>query len=108
LRARVSASTSKAPGTRFGLAMLRELVQRVRPVVVIDDVEVGIPGMVGDGTPMLRVFHAVDDRPVAPGRFAEAAAMVARGERAELAIDERDDFARQVIGIGADRDEFTY
>ena len=80
-----------------------ELVQRARPVGEIAEVEVRVARMIGDRAPVLRVLHAVDDRAVAAGRLAEAAAMVARGERAELAIDERDDLARQVVGVAADR-----
>ena len=59
--------------------------------------------MVRDRAPVLRVFHAVDDRAVAARGLAEAAAVIARGERAELAIDEGDELARQIIGVIADR-----
>ena len=44
-----------------------------------------IAAVVGDGAPVLRVLHAVDDRTVAARRLAEAAAVLARGQRAELA-----------------------
>ena len=97
------AARRSAPGLRFGRAVLRELVQRVRPVVPVDEVEVRVARVVGDRAPVLRVLHAVDDRAVAARRLAEAAAMLARGERAELAVDERDDLARQVVGVAADR-----
>jgi hypothetical protein len=44
----------------------------------------------------------VQDGAVAARGLAEAGAVLARGERAELAVDERQDLARQVVGIGAD------
>ncbi len=83
-------------------AMLRQLIERVRPVVPIDEIEIRIARMVGDGAPMLRILHAVDDGPVSARRFAEAAAVIARRERAEFAVDERDQLARQVVSIVAD------
>ena len=45
----------------------------------------------------------VDDRAVAARGLAEAAAMLARGERAELPVDEGDDLLDQVVGVVADR-----
>ena len=45
--------------------------------------------MVGDRSPVLRVFHAMNDRAVPARRFAEAASMLALGERAEFAVHER-------------------
>ena len=92
-----------APCPALGAAVLGELVQGVRPVVPVDEVEVGVAGVVGDGAPVLRVLHAVDDRAVAAGGFAEAAAVLAAGEGAEFAVDEGDDFAREVVGVVADR-----
>src|SRR3990172_3078337 len=59
--------------------------------------------MVGDGAPVLRVLHAVEDGPVAAGGFAEAAAVLAAGEGAEFAVHEGDDLAREVVGVVADR-----
>ncbi len=59
----------------------------------VDEIEIGVARMVGDRAPVLRVFHPVDDRAVAARRLAEAAAMLARGERAELAVDEGNDLA---------------
>ena len=52
--------------------------------------------------PSLRVLHAVDDGAVAARGFAEAAAVLARGERAELAVDEGHDLLREVVGVVAD------
>jgi hypothetical protein len=45
----------------------------------------------------------VDDRAVAARGLAEAAAVVARGQRAELAVHERDDLLDDVVGVVADR-----
>src|SRR4051812_35704918 len=58
--------------------------------------------MVGDGAPVFWILHAVQDRAVAARGLAEAAAMLAAGERAEFAVDERDDLARQIVGVIAD------
>ncbi len=69
----------------------------------VDEVESGVAGVVGDHAPVFRVLHAVDDGPVTSGRFAEAAAVLAARERAELAVDEGDDLAREVIRIVTDR-----
>src|SRR5258705_13499697 len=52
---------------------------------------------------MLRILHRVDDRAVAAGGLSEATAVLARGEGAELAIDEGNDLLRQVVGVRADR-----
>src|SRR5258708_14254162 len=59
--------------------------------------------MVGDRAPVPCVLHAVEDRAVAPRGFAEAAAVLAAREGAELAVDEGDDLAREVVGVVADR-----
>src|SRR5487761_847930 len=80
-----------------------EFVERSGPVGVIAEVEQRITGVVGDGAPVAGVAHAMDDRSVAPRGLAEAAAMVARGERAELAVDEGNQLSGQVIGITPDR-----
>src|SRR5438552_13982516 len=87
----------EAAGTPLGQAVLGQLVQRVRPVVPVDEVEVRVAGMIGDRPPVLRVLHAVDDRAIAPGGLAEAAAVRARGERAELAVDKRNQLAREIV-----------
>src|SRR6185436_2703333 len=64
-------------------AVLRQLVQRVRPVAPVDEIEIRVAGMIGDGAPVLRVLHSVDDGAVAAGRFTEAAAVLAVRQRAE-------------------------
>ena len=92
-----------AAGAALRRAMFRQGIERVRPVVPVDEIEVRIARMVRDRAPGLRVLHAVDDRAVAARGLAEAAAMLAAGERAELAIDERHQLARQVVGVIADR-----
>ena len=61
------ASRIVCAGLALGHAMLGELVQRVRPVVPVDEIEIRIAGMIRDGAPVLRVLHAVDDRAVAAG-----------------------------------------
>ena len=103
LAARLGGQRIVAAGPALRHPMLGELVQRVRPVVPVDEIEVRVAGMIGDGAPVLRVLHAVDDRAVAAGRLAEAAAMLAAGQRAEFAVDERNDLAREVVGVVADR-----
>src|SRR5262245_36006882 len=90
-------------GLAPGHAMLGELVQGIRPVVPVHEVEVRVPRVVGDRAPVAGVLHAVEDGAVAAGRLAEAAAVLARGSRAELAVDERNDLARQVVGVITDR-----
>src|SRR3954471_1900584 len=65
--------------------VLAELVQRVRPVVEVAELEIRIARMVGDRAPVLRVLHAEHDRAVTAGGFAEAAAMLASRQGAELA-----------------------
>src|SRR5438105_11792222 len=67
-----------------------QLRQRVGPVVPVDKIEVGIARMIGNRSPMLRVFHTVDDGPVSTRGLAETPAMVARREGPEFAIDEGD------------------
>src|SRR4051812_21485860 len=59
--------------------------------------------MIGDRAPVLRVLHSVEDRAVAAGGLAEAAAVLARGEGVELAVDEGDDLAGEVVGVVTDR-----
>ena len=59
--------------------------------------------MVGDRTPVFCVFHAVDDRAIAARRLAEAATVIAGSKRAEFAVNERNQFLREVIRIGAHR-----
>jgi len=71
-------------------------------VVPVDEVEVGVAGVVGDGRPSTAVFHAVDDRAVAAGGFAEAAAVVAVREGAELASTKGCSRVR-LVGVVADR-----
>ena len=44
----------------------------------------------------------MDDGAVAARALAEAAAVIARGERAELRVDEGHELLRQVVGIAAD------
>ena len=90
-------------GLALGHAVFGELVQRVRPVVPVDEVEVGVAGMVGDCAPVLRILHAVDDRAVAAGGLAEAAAVLPARERAETAVNEGNDLAREVVGVVSDR-----
>ncbi len=80
-----------------------ELVQRARPIREVAVVEIGVARMIRDGAPVLRVFHAVNHRAVAARRLAEAAAVVARGQRAEFAVDERNQLAGQVVRIRAQR-----
>jgi len=58
-------------------AIAIEFVQRARPVGEVAEVEVGVAGMVGDGAPVLRVFHAMDDCTVTSRGLAETATMVA-------------------------------
>src|SRR5216683_2606403 len=89
------------PSSRPSARPFRQLVERVRPVVPVDEVEIRIARMVGNRTPMLRIFHAVDDGPVTARGFAEAAAMVARGERAEFVVEVRDQLASQVVRVVA-------
>src|SRR6185295_1333501 len=50
-----------------------QVVQRIWPIVPIDEIEIRIARMIGDRSPVLRVFHAVDDRAVAAGGLAETA-----------------------------------
>jgi hypothetical protein len=98
-----SARTSIGPALRFGLRELGERVERVRPVARIDEVEVRVARVVGDRTPRLWIQHAVDDRAVAARALAEAAAVVARRQGAELRVDEGNELLRQVVGVAADR-----
>src|SRR6266496_4287947 len=86
-------------GLALRRAELGELVQRVRPVVQVDEIEIGVARMIGDCTPVFRILHAVDDRAVAARRLAEAASVLARGQRAELAVDERNELAGEVIRV---------
>ena len=53
--------------SRSGLegAMPGELVERVRPVVPIDEIEIRVAGVIRDRAPVFRVLHAVEDGPVA-------------------------------------------
>src|SRR5256885_2375803 len=91
--ARAGGERVVAAGPPLRNAILGELVERIRPVVPVDEVEVRIAGVIGDGAPMLSVFHAMNDRAIAARRFAETAAVIAAAKRAELAIDERDELA---------------
>src|SRR5690606_23907110 len=84
-------------------AIAVELVERARPVGEIAELEVGVAGMAGDRAPVPCVAHAVQHRAIAAGRLAEASAVLARGQRTELAIHQRNDLADQVIGVIADR-----
>src|SRR5439155_1719174 len=84
-------------------AVLRQLVQGVRPIVPVDEVEIRVTRMVGDRAPGRGVLHAVKHRAVAPGGFAEAAPVIARSERAELAVDKWHELSRQIVGVAADR-----
>src|SRR5690606_12375317 len=92
----------RPPGPPFRYPVPVEFVERARQVGVVAELEHRVARVVGDGGPGLGVAHAMDDRAVAAGRLAEAAAMLARGERAELAVDEGDEFARQVVGVATD------
>src|SRR5688500_8752065 len=87
------------PGFALRHPVLGELVQGVRPVVPVDEVEVRVARMAGDRAPVLRVLHAVEDRAVAARGLAEAAAMLPVCVGAELAIDEWNDLAREVISV---------
>src|SRR5207244_7230342 len=89
-------------GFSLGQPMVCELVQRVRPVVPVDEIEIRVAGMVRDRAPGFRVLHAVDDRAVAAGCFSDAAAVLGRGERPELAVDEWNDLAREIVRVIAD------
>src|SRR6185436_236837 len=102
LAARLAARVVDA-GLALGHAMLGELVERVRPVVPVHEAAVRVARMAGDRAPVLRVLHAVDDRAVAARGLAEAAATLPARERAELAVDERNDLAREVVRVVADR-----
>src|SRR5690606_30152934 len=82
--------------------MLRKLVERLGPVAAVDEIEIRVARMARDRTPVPRVAHPVDQRAIAARRLAEAAAMVPVRERAELAVDERDQLAREIISIAAD------
>src|SRR5687767_8948084 len=53
------------PGLALRQPVLRELVQRVRPVVPVHEIEIRVAGMARHGAPIACVFHAVDDRAVA-------------------------------------------
>src|SRR5262249_42454127 len=86
-----------------GRAIFRQLVQRVRPVAPVDEIEIRVAGMVRDGAPVPRVLHSMNDGAVAAGRFAETAAMLAARQRAELAIDERNDLPREIVRVVPDR-----
>src|SRR5712691_3335099 len=110
-RSSIASPDSRLSGTRKplgaraspGQAVLRELVQRVRPVVPVDEIEIRVAGMIRDRAPGFRVLHPVEDRGVAAGGFSEAAAVLASGERPELAVDERNDLAREIVRVIADR-----
>ena len=78
-----------------------EFIQRARPIREVAVIEIGIARMIRDGAPIFRVLHAVNHRAVATRRLAEAAAVVARSQRAEFAIDEWHQFLGQVVRIGA-------
>src|SRR4029079_6776380 len=79
-----------------------ELVQRPRPIEEVAELEVGVARMIADRAPGLGIAHPVDHRAVAAGGLAEHAAMLARRERPELAIDVRHDLARQIVGVAPD------
>ncbi len=85
------------------LSILRELIERIRPVCAIDEVEVGVARVIGNGAPVPGVLHAVNNRAVAARRLAETTAVLARCQGAEFAIDERDQLAGQVVGVAPDR-----
>ena len=80
-----------------------KFVEGIRPVGPIDEIEIGVSGVIRNRAPMLRILHAVDHRPVAAGRFSEAAAMLAACKRAEFPVDKRNDLARQIVSVVADR-----
>ena len=91
------------PFLALGQGELGQRVERVRPVGAVDEIEVGVARVVGDRAPVLRILHAVDDRAVAARALAEAAAMLARGEGAELGVDQGNELLREVVGVAADR-----
>src|SRR5207247_6200705 len=93
----------EAAGTPLRKALLGQLVQRVWPVMPVDEIEVRIARVVGDRPPVLRVLHAMDNRAITTRRLAEAAAVRAAAKRAHLAIDERNQLAREIVRVVADR-----
>src|SRR5487761_2749577 len=76
-RATVARCAAHVHGAGLALdrAVLRQRVERIRPVVPVDEIEVRVARMIGDRAPVLGVLHAVDDRAVTAGRLAEAAAV---------------------------------
>src|SRR5690606_16803941 len=85
------------------LTVLRELVERARPVAAVNEIEIRVARVARDGAPAARVLHAVNDRAVAARGLTETAAVLAARLRAQLAVDERHELARQVVRIAADR-----
>src|SRR5690606_18285936 len=83
-------------------SILAELVERGRPVAGVRDIEVRVARMTRDSAPVARVLHRMNERTVAAGGFTEAPAVAPVLERAEFTVDERNELARQMIGIAAD------
>jgi hypothetical protein len=96
-------ATRPSSGLEARAPILRELIERVRPVGAVDEVEIGVARVHGDRAPVAAVLHAVNHGAVAAGRLAEATAVVTVGQRAELGVDERNELARQVVGIVTER-----
>src|SRR6185503_8993404 len=96
MRAPAFAQRVVAAGLALDRTESRQVIQRIRPIVPIDEIEIRIARMIGDRAPVLGVLHAVDDRAVAAGRFTEATAVLAAVQRAELAVDERNQLPRQI------------
>src|SRR4030095_12973189 len=65
------------PGAPLGLPVFGELVQRVGPVVAVNEIKICVARVICNRSPVLRICHPVDDCAVAAGRLAEAAAVVA-------------------------------
>src|SRR4029077_21176788 len=86
-------------GPALRQAVLREFVQRVRPVVPVDEIEIRVAGVLGDRAPGFPILHTVEDRAVTAGRFSEAAAVLAIRQSPELAVDVGNDLAREIVCI---------
>ena len=83
----------------FFRAVPGKLVQDIGPVAAVQEVEVGVAGVVGDGAPVPGVLHAVHHGAVAAGRLAEAAAVIAGRQGAELLVHERNQLRGQIVGV---------
>src|SRR5438093_4681136 len=81
----------------FDRTVFGKLVQRVRPIMPVDEIEVRIARVIGDRAPVARVLHAVNDGPVAAGGLAEATPVLACSQGSKLAIDERYQFLGEIV-----------